>query len=220
MTHDKERRGARAKYLVVTGAIAAGASTLAEALIHRYGWQEILEGDVAVDNPFFGRVYEDPQRWFLASQLHFLNASVKRHELLAAKLELAGPGEVIIEDRTPFEHMAGYTAAYINLRRVSTDEADLLQDIAKHFEQHYIEPDLLVYREMTHDQLITRVRERGRDGEDAADFELLDSIRQSFDAMFGRWDRSAKMAVPATVDVKQSSELDRLAEAIHSAIFP
>jgi deoxyadenosine/deoxycytidine kinase len=209
---------ARAKYVVVTGAIAAGASTLAEALVERFQWGELLEGEVAVDNPFFKRAYSDSQRWFLASQLHFLSASVERHQHLAAMLQAAGRGQVVVEDRTPFEHMAAYTAAYVGLGRVPADEATLLRRVANVVEARYIEPDLLVYRQMTDGQLASRVRERGRDGEEVADLELLESIRDSFDTMVSRWERSPTLVVPANVDVKDSAQFEALAAEIHRAL--
>lgn len=210
----------RAKYVVVTGAIAAGASTLSELLVTRYNWGELLEGDVAAENPFFQRVYQHPQRWILSSQLHFLTASVERHRRLAEMLEEAGPEDVILEDRTPFEHTAAYTETYRRLGRVPADEAALLDRTAEIFEQHYLVPDLLVYRQMDHNQLLARVQERGREGESQADIALLDGVRQSFDMMMERWDRCDLLSVHPAVDVKDSAQFEKVATAIHSRIFP
>lgn len=220
MTRLAELPARSAKYVVVTGAIAAGASTLSEALIDKYGWGELLEGQVAVDNPFFERAYSDPQRWILASQIHFLTASVERHRRLAEKLAAAEPGEVILEDRTPFEHMAGYTDTYRRLGRIPKDEAALLDRIAEVIEKQYLVPDLLVYRQMQQDQLLARVQERGRLGEGHADIELLDGVLQSFNLMVARWDRSQVLSVPATVDVKDSAQFEPLADEIYRRLFP
>jgi len=107
-----EPRGGRARYVVVTGAIAAGASTLSQVLAERLGWQTHLEGHVEVDDDFFSRAASDLNRWGLASQAHFLLASVDRHAALKARLKAAAPGHVIVEDRTPFEHTAVYVAAH------------------------------------------------------------------------------------------------------------
>lgn len=220
MTAPAHQRPHGAKYVVVTGAIAAGASTLSEALIGKYGWGALLEGQVAVDNAFFERAYSDSSRWILASQLHFLTSSVTRHQKLAAKLATGGPDEVILEDRTPFEHMAGYTETYRRLGRIPTDEAALLDHAAEVIEQHYLVPDLLVYREMQHDQLLGRVQERGREGEGNADIELLEGVRQSFDRMVESWDRCEVLVVPSTINVKDPEQFRPLADEIYGRLFP
>ena len=209
----------RAKYVAVTGAIAAGASTLSEALITKYGWGELLEGQVAVDNPFFERAYSDSTRWILASQIHFLTASVERHRRLAEKLAASGPNDVILEDRTPFEHMAGYTETYRRLGRAAVDELALLDRVAEVIEPHYLVPDLLVYRRMEPGQLLSRVQERGREGEGQADMELLSGVLESFDAMFENWARSPSYSVPADTDVKDTAQFEPLAEQIHRLVF-
>lgn len=219
MTSSAGVAASRAKYVVVTGAIAAGASTLSEALIAKYGWGELLEGRVAIDNPFFARAYVDPQRWVLNSQIHFLTASVARHRQLAEKLAASESDTVILEDRTPFEHMAAYTETYRRLGRIPSDEAGLLDRLAEVIEVHYLTPDLLVYREMDHGQLLTRVQERGREGEGNADLELLEAVRQSFDDMVDKWDRSDVLTVPATTDVKNPAQFELLAAEIHRRLY-
>ena len=134
------------RYVVVTGSIAAGATTLSEELIKRFGWRDLLEGQVDVDNPFFANSYDDPIRWRFHSQVHFLTASVHRHDRLATML--GAPG-TIVEDRTPFEHNGAYTAVHENLNNITEDEAEALYAVGTVVERHYLVPDLLIYREMT-----------------------------------------------------------------------
>jgi len=76
---------------------------------------------------------------------------------------------------------------------------------------------VLVYRQMSPEQLLSRVRQRGRTGEDAADFELFDALRISFDTFVEQWDRGTKIIVPATVDVHDAAALAAVISQIEIA---
>lgn len=202
-----EASGGRRPYIVVTGAVAAGASTLSQALVDALGWEAFLEGHVERDNQFFADAYQDFLRWGFHSQVHFLTSSMRRHSQLGTMLASAG-SRPIVEDRTPFEHSGAYLQAYDSLNRIPARESELLRDLTALAECNFLTPDLLIYRQMTPEQLLARVEQRGRDGEDAADFELLDAIRVSFETFVRDWDRSPKIIVPASVDVFDPVAID------------
>ncbi|SDF19651.1 Deoxyadenosine/deoxycytidine kinase [Blastococcus aurantiacus] len=211
---------ARRRYVVVTGSIGAGASTLAQALIDKLGWQGHLEGHVEEDNAFFADSYLDFPRWGFASQVHFLLASVHRHDALRselARVDTALP-DVIVEDRTPFEHSGAYLAANESLGRIPLREAQLLRDLTRVLERSYLVPDLLVFRQLTPAQARSRVAERDRPGEGVAGDELLEAIRQSFDGFVDRWKSSPKFIVPAEADVREPDTRDRLVGDIAAAL--
>jgi deoxyadenosine/deoxycytidine kinase len=214
-------RRRRRRYVVVTGSIGAGASTLAQALIDKLGWQGHLEGHVEEDNAFFADSYIDFARWGFASQVHFLLSSVHRHEALRSELARVGPSlsDVIVEDRTPFEHTGAYLAANEKLGRIPSREAQLLRDLTGVLERGYLVPDLLVFRQMTEDQAQARVSERDRPGEGVAGGELLEAIRRSFDKFVEQWDLSPKILVPADADVRDVDTRDRLLEEIAMALY-
>jgi deoxyadenosine/deoxycytidine kinase len=202
-------------YVVVTGAVAAGASTLADVLIGRLGWEGFLDSSVEDHNRFFADAYRDFSRWGFHSQLHFLTRSAGRHARLQKMLATAGPA--IVEDRTPFEHTGAYLRALEALGRIPTREAELLRATTTIIEGHFVIPDVLVYRQMSPEQLLSRVRQRGRTGEDAADFELFDALRISFDTFVEQWDRGTKIIVPATVDVHDAAALAAVISQIEIA---
>jgi len=205
-------------YVVATGSIAAGASTISERLIDRLGWKGHLEGHVEVDNPFFGDANSEFGRWGFHSQVHFLLASIHRHDALAAALaevNLAAPA--IVEDRTPFEHTGAYLETYARLGRLSEREAELLRELTVVLERSYLVPDLVIYRELADDQLRGRVVARGREGE-TQDLELLCALRDSFNEFIAGWDRSPKIIVPADVDVLDNTVFERIVEQVTHAL--
>lgn len=204
-----------ARYVVITGSIAAGATTLSTKLIDRFGWRELLEGHVDQDNPFFVDSNDDPHRWRFHSQVHFLTASVHRHDRLREML--AEPG-VVVEDRTPFEHNGAYTAAHETLGNITPQEAAMLGAVGDVVERHYLTPDLLIFREMSRERLPEAVAERARPGEDTIDVHTLEVIWKQFNDFAERWDRSEKILVPADLDVYNTGEFDELAERVNAAL--
>lgn len=80
------RRLERRRYVAITGAIAAGASTLTHALIRQLGWEPLMEGAIEVNNAFFIDACNDFPRWGFHSQVDFLTRSAERHQQLAGKL--------------------------------------------------------------------------------------------------------------------------------------
>ncbi|WES64100.1 deoxynucleoside kinase [Microbacter sp. GSS18] len=188
-----------AKYVVVTGSVGAGATTVANLLLTRWQADALLEGQIEENNPFFKDAQADPHRWAFASQAHFLAASAVRHAELSTILE-ASESDFVIEDRTPFEHNGAYASSSHELGYISDREYGLLNDLAREIEKQYLLPDLLIYREMTSEQLVERVVNRGRDGE-SADAERLGAIHRAFEAFIASWDKTPVVRIPASVDV-------------------
>lgn len=186
-------------YVVTTGAVAAGATTLAMTIAERWNAETLLEGQIEVNNPFFADAQADPARWMFHSQADFLAASAKRHAELR-RLRSSTSAAVILEDRTPFEHHGVYTASARTMGYLSEREFAVLSDIAASFERDYLTPDLLVYREMTEDQLRERVQSRGRAGE-SDDFDRLHHILTAFKQFAADWTRSPIVRVAADVDL-------------------
>lgn len=116
--------------MAVTGAVAAGTSTLADVLANRLGWRTHLEGHIELDNPFFARAEVGAPGAAFASQVHFLLASADGHRVLSGLLVAPAAGSdarlVVVEDRTPFEHTGAYVPALLRTGRLDEDEAAVL----------------------------------------------------------------------------------------------
>jgi deoxyadenosine/deoxycytidine kinase len=194
----------RRPYLVVTGAIAAGATTLSNAIMDRYDVVPFLEEEIQVSNPFFQGANEGKQRWPFYSQVHFALASVDRHARLSVLLSNGGP-TAVVEDRTPFEHDGAYRVAYERLGRLTGEEAQVISAVAREAEKDYLVPDLLVYREMSEEQLVSRVKERNRASESKLDLPLLKEVHRAFEELIVGWDRSRLVRIPSDVDVLTDS---------------
>ncbi|WP_181015988.1 deoxynucleoside kinase [Microbacterium sp. BH-3-3-3] len=205
-----------ARYVVVTGAVGAGATTVSNVILRRWDADPLLEDQIETNNPFFKDAQTDPERWAFSSQAHFLAASVERHARLRALLETTET-DFVVEDRTPFEHHGAYVLSAYRLGHLSEREYELLTKLAREIEKQYLIPDLLVYREMTDEQLVERVLTRGRDGE-SADHGRLSSIHEAFEAFADKWDRSPLTRVPADLDVLDPDGEETLVHSLSTVL--
>jgi len=187
------------KYVAVTGAVGAGATTLATLITQYWDADTLLEGQIEVLNPFFDDAQRDPVRWTFASQAHFLAASARRHQDLRTRLSQTRKA-LVIEDRTPFEHTSAYVEASRALGHITQRELILLRDLAHEIERTYIVPDVLIYREMTDNQLVERVKSRGRAGE-SADFHKLKTILEAFGSFVSNWSHSPVLRIGHDLDL-------------------
>lgn len=211
----------RRRYVAITGAIAAGASTLMHALIEQLGWEPLPEGSVEIDNAFFVDAYRDFPRWGFHSQVDFLTRSAERHLRLADELHRSGPTHtnIIVEDRTPFEHTGAYLVAYRRLHWISERETLALERLTRVVERYYVVPDLLIFREASLAQLVARTTQQGRPGEQQLDSEILDEVRRSFSEFVGNWDRSPVLTVAATVDLFDDRALVGVVAKVRDALL-
>lgn len=216
------RRLERCRYVAITGAIAAGASTLAHALIRQLEWEPLMEGAIEVNNAFFIDACNDFPRWGFHSQVDFLTRSAERHLQLAGKLH--GPeatqANVIVEDRTPFEHTGAYLLAYRRLRWISEREAEVLERLTRVAERNYVVPDLLIYREASLAQLVARTTRRARPGEQQLGSQMLDEVRRSFSEFIEHWDRSPVLTVAATTDLFDERAVAGVVAAVRNFLRP
>jgi deoxyadenosine/deoxycytidine kinase len=210
------------RYVAITGAIAAGASTLAHTLIRQLGWEPLMEGAIEVSNPFFIDVYNDFPRWGFHSQIDFLTRSTERHLQLVGKRRgsEATQANIIVEDRTPFEHNGAYLLTHRRLHWISEREAQALERLTRVVERHYVVPNLLIYREASLAQLVARTIRRARPGEQQLDSQMLDEVRRSFNEFIGHWDRIPVLTVAATVDLFDERTVAGVVAAVRKSLLP
>lgn len=193
------------KLIAVTGAIAAGATTLGKMLVAANSWTPYFEADVERANPFFALYHEEPLRYALHNQLAFLSQSAELHD----EMRTSGVG-VAVQDFTPFEHTEVYARTQAALGRLDARELALLERLTVFVERSFIVPRVLVYRRLSEAALIERVQGRGRPSEQKLDLEFLKAVRERFEEWASGWNRSPVITVDEGFDAL--SEGDHIAE--------
>ncbi|HWR76339.1 MAG TPA: deoxynucleoside kinase [Thiobacillus sp.] len=174
----------RYRYVVVEGPIGAGKTSLTHKLAERLNADTLLEN--ASDNPFLPRFYQEPRRYALPTQLHFLfERSRQLRELAQGDLFRAA----IVSDFLIDKDML---FARLNL---DDDEFELYQKVYADLAPQAPTPDLVVYLQAPVDALQERVKRRGVDFERGMDAGYLQRLANSYSEFFHRYEAAPLLIV-------------------------
>lgn len=174
----------RYRYVVVEGPIGAGKTSLTHRLAAHMGADTLLEN--AADNPFLPRFYQEPKRYALPTQLHFLfDRSRQLRELAQGDLFRGGTvSDFLIDKDMLFARLT-----------LDDDEFELYQKIYADLAPQAPTPDLVVYLQAPIDALQERVRRRGVEFERGMDPAYLQRLANSYSEFFHRYDAAPLLIV-------------------------
>jgi deoxyguanosine kinase len=174
----------RYRYIVVEGPIGAGKTSLTYKLAERLDADTLLEN--ASDNPFLPRFYQEPRRYALPTQLHFLfDRSRQLRELAQGDLFRAGTVSDFLIDKDML-------FARLNL---DDDEFELYQKVYADLAPQAPTPDLVIYLQAPIDALQERVKRRGIDFERSMDAGYLQRLANSYSEFFHRYEAAPLLIV-------------------------
>jgi deoxyadenosine/deoxycytidine kinase len=183
---------ASAPFIVVTGNIAAGKSTLVQRLAVEMGLPAHLER--VEENPFFG----PPSQRSLESETWFLADSASAHRAI----EQDGRGG--LQERSAHEHVPVFAQARFRLGWLNGDGLRLLQTLARLLTEGLEPPDLLVYVQADVAIVQARIAARGRLREQAIDPAYLSALAELYDEFVDGWRLSPVYRLEtARVDVRE-----------------
>ena len=174
----------RYRYVVVEGPIGAGKTSLTHKLAERLNADTLLEN--ASDNPFLPRFYQEPKRYALPTQLHFLfERSRQLRELAQGDLfRAATVSDFLIDKDMLF--------ARLNL---DDDEYELYQKVYADLAPQAPTPDLVIYLQAPIDALMERVKRRGVEFERGMDAGYLQRLANSYSEFFHRYEAAPLLIV-------------------------
>jgi hypothetical protein len=169
----------RPVFVVISGTIAAGKSTLTDALAARIRSCIALHEPVA-DNPYLADFYRDMPRHAFGMQMYLLEARFRQHRLAVATLL---DGRSVIQDRSIYEDTAFAEAMH---EAGHIDDRDW-RTYLRFFESYAVEmqrPDLLIYLDISPATALDRVMRRSRESEvGRIDLGYLERLREAYE----RW---------------------------------
>jgi len=174
----------RYRYVVVEGPIGAGKTSLTHKLAERLSADTLLEN--AGDNPFLPRFYQEPKRYALPTQLHFLFERARQlRDLAQGDLFRAGTvSDFLIDKDMLFARM-----------NLDDDEFELYQKVYADLAPQAPTPDLVIYLQAPIDALQERVKRRGVDFERSMDASYLQRLANSYSEFFHRYDAAPLLIV-------------------------
>jgi deoxyadenosine/deoxycytidine kinase len=174
----------RYRYIVVEGPIGAGKTSLTHKLAERLNADTLLEN--ASDNPFLPRFYQEPKRYALPTQLHFLfDRSRQLRELAQGDLFRAGTVSDFLIDKDML-------FARLNL---DDDEFELYQKVYADLALKAPTPDLVIYLQAPLDTLQERVKRRGIEYERSMDAGYLQRLANTYSEFFHRYEAAPLLIV-------------------------
>jgi deoxyadenosine/deoxycytidine kinase len=174
----------RYRYIVVEGPIGAGKTSLTYKLAERLDADTLLEN--ARDNPFLPRFYQEPKRYALPTQLHFLFDRTRQlRDLAQGDLFSAGTvSDFLIDKDMLFARM-----------NLDDDEFELYQKVYADLTPQAPTPDLVIYLQAPIDALQERVRRRGIEFERGMDAGYLQRLANSYSEFFHRYEAAPLLIV-------------------------
>ncbi|MDP3419361.1 MAG: deoxynucleoside kinase [Thiobacillus sp.] len=186
----------RYRYIVVEGPIGAGKTSLTYKLAERLDADTLLEN--AGDNPFLPRFYQEPKRYALPTQLHFLFDRTRQlRDLAQGDLFRAGTVSDFLIDKDML-------FARLNL---DDDEFELYQKVYADLAPQAPTPDLVIYLQAPIDALRERVHRRGVEFERGMDADYLQRLANSYSEFFHRYEAAPLLIVnTANLNFAQSED--------------
>jgi len=174
----------RYRYVVVEGPIGAGKTSLTYKLAERLDADTLLEN--ATDNPFLPRFYQEPKRYALSTQLHFLFDRTRQlRDLVQGDLFRAGTvSDFLIDKDMLFARM-----------NLDDDEFELYQKVYADLAPQAPTPDLVIYLQAPIDALMERVKRRGVEFERGMDAGYLQRLANSYSEFFHRYEAAPLLIV-------------------------
>jgi deoxyadenosine/deoxycytidine kinase len=186
------------KYVSISGAVAAGKSTLLARLLERLGDRASAHVERPENNPFILPYYEDPPRWSFHSQISFLS--------------------LYFDDDTPKDEREFYfydrcLIENLVIARYRLEEGDLTQaeysvieKMAQGIEKLMPPIEKYIYLRCSADLLVQRLRERDRSYE--SDLGMAYASKQK--ALYDAWAETLPQDKVLVVDEDEDVDLEKI----------
>lgn len=142
--------------ITIAGTVGVGKSTMTKALASALGFRTSFE---KVDtNPYLDKFYADFERWSFHLQIYFLAERFKEQKRI---FEYGGG---FIQDRSIYEDTGIFAKMHFEKGTMSMVDYDTYTSLfeAMVMTPYFPHPDLLIYLEGSLDDILERIKERGR----------------------------------------------------------
>lgn len=142
--------------ITIAGTVGIGkttmTNTIAEALHFRTSLEKIEH------NPYLERFYEDFQRWSFHLQIYFLAERFKEQK----RIFESGGG--FVQDRSIYEDTGIFAKMHMEKGTMSKEDYETYTSLfqAMVMTPYFAHPDVLIYLEGTFEDILERIKKRGR----------------------------------------------------------
>ena len=176
------------KYLVLSGNIGAGKSTLVQLLAEKLDFVPYFEP--VAENPFLADFYADMGRWAFHSQMFFLASRAKSHR------ELAHDSRSVVQDRSLYEDAEVFARNLREQRAMSDREWITYLEMYHTLSSVLPPPDLVIYIRAAVPTLKKRIAARAREIESGISDEYLGGLNRLYEEWIQGFSLAPVMTIP------------------------
>ncbi|WP_456277173.1 deoxynucleoside kinase [Bacillus sp. AK128] len=161
--------------ITIAGTVGVGKSTMTNALANGLGFRTSFE---KVDsNPYLDQFYKDFQRWSFHLQIYFLAERFKEQK----KIFEYGGG--FIQDRSIYEDTGIFAKMHFEKGTMTEVDYTTYSSLfdAMVMTPYFPHPDLLIYLEGSIDDILARIKERGRSMEQQTPIEYWQEMHNRYE---------------------------------------
>ncbi|QOR66679.1 deoxynucleoside kinase [Cytobacillus suaedae] len=161
--------------ITIAGTVGVGKSTITKALANSLGFRTSFE---KVDtNPYLDMFYADFKRWSFHLQIYFLAERFKEQK----KIFEYGGG--FIQDRSIYEDTGIFARMHYEKGTMTPIDYETYTNLfeAMVMTPYFPHPDLLVYLEGSLDDILSRIKERGRPMEQQTPVEYWEEMHERYE---------------------------------------
>lgn len=161
--------------ITIAGTVGVGKSTMTHALAESLNFRTSLE---KVDtNPYLDKFYSDFERWSFHLQIYFLAERFKEQKRI---FEYGGG---FIQDRSIYEDTGIFAKMHYEKGTMTPTDYETYRSLfeAMVMTPYFPHPDLLIYLEGSLDDVISRVKERGRPMEQQTPLSYWEEMHRRYE---------------------------------------
>lgn len=184
------------KYIAIAGNMGSGKSSLTTFLCRHFGIKPFYEPNE--DNPYLADFYKDMKKWAFHSQIFFLTHKFRLHQ------ELERCPESVVQDRTIYEDAEIFATNLFKTGYIKKREFDLYWTLYRTILNSLRPPDIMIYCDCSIKTLKKRIKERGREMEQAIPAEYL----RQLGILYKKWIAAYKLSPVITISTDKYDYMD------------
>ncbi|WP_336832361.1 deoxynucleoside kinase [Staphylococcus pseudoxylosus] len=161
--------------ITIAGTVGVGKSTLTKALAERFNFKTSFEN--VDNNPYLDKFYNDFERWSFHLQIYFLAERFKEQQRM---FEYGGG---FIQDRSIYEDVDIFAKMHEEQGTMSPEDFQTYSELfnAMVMTPYFPKPDVLIYLECDYEDVIQRIKQRGRQMEIETDVAYWQKLFQRYE---------------------------------------
>lgn len=174
-------------FLVISGNIGCGKTTLTKKLSEYLGWRPFYEP--VQHNPYLADFYQDMLRWSFPLQIYFLGHRFRTHRLIESAPESG------IQDRSIYEDAYVFARALFEQGDMSARDYENYLTLFHSMIEFLSVPNLVIYLNRSIPNLQERIRQRGREYEQSIPADYLTRLNSYYLDWFNSYTLGPTMMV-------------------------